>query len=311
MAAPPLFVTDVTYYNSQAVGYLLRGVDPYGAAYTVPASLATAGASNVFAYLPGVFAFIAPAGAVWDVRLGLVVCDLVVAASLLRLGSGPNGLVSLTYLLLPPTILFSTWFVNDSLPAIAFLSVAVFFEARGRARAAAPLWGIAAASSQEMWLVFPLYAYCSLRKRRYTEVLVALGAAAAAVVPFLLWNPSAFVYDSVTFQFVRQALPFFSQGPFGLNVNPSLQGILFSLGTSAPLVARGALVAVALLLSLRWAGRSLPSLMLASTAFTVAALFLLAGEFFWAYLELPLVTLLAWTVLRRGDRSGGQDAFNT
>lgn len=307
---PPPFATDVSYYNAQAVGYLLRGIDPYGAAYSVPASLATKGASNVFAYLPGLFAVIAPAGAVWDAKAGLVVCDFVVAGSLLFIGGARRWLYASAYLLFPPTFLFSSWFPNDGLPSMAFLSVAVALESRKRPMEAALFWGAAVASSQQVWLAFPLYAYYCLRYRRYADVLLALGVAAAIIVPFLWWNPSAFVYDTVIFQFARQAVPFLSSGPFGLNINPSLQGIFLALGTSAPLVARGAAAALALVLSFRLVRSSLTSLMLACTAFVFVALFLLSGELFWAYLELPFVTLLLWVALRGVEREqNGLEAF--
>jgi len=300
----------VSYYDTQAVSYLLRGVDPYGATYTVPAALATAGASMVFAYPPGLFAFIAPAGAVRDPRLGLVLADLVVALSLLIIRGGRRRVLSSVYLLFPPTILFSVWFLNNALPSMAFLAVAVLLESRGRPTAASVLWGLAVAASQEVWLLFPLYAYHSVRKHRYTEVLVALAVALALVAPFFLWNSPRFVYDTVFFQFTRAAVGLISSGPFGLNVNPSLQGFLVSLGTSAPLVARGALAVLAMLLALRWVRGTLSSLMLASTFFCTMGLFLLAGELFWNYLELPFMTLLAWVALRGTEHQQvSPDAF--
>jgi len=297
LAIPAAYVTDVYYYDTQAVSYLVNGIDPYGARYVVPATLLTPGASNVFAYLPGVFAFLAPASALWNPRVALVACDLVVAGALMYLGRR-RGVYSAVYLLFPPTILFSTWFLNDSLVAMAFLAGAVVLEARDKPLASAPLWGLAAAASQEAWLVFPLYAIYCIHRRKYTEIIVALGAAAAVVAPFLLWNPSALVYDTALFQFARQTVMLFSTGPFGLNVNPSLQGILLYLGTSAPVIFRGAIAAVALFLAARHVDETLPRLMLVSTAFAAVGLFILAGDLFWSYLEFPFLTLLIWLSLR-------------
>jgi hypothetical protein len=304
LVIPAAYVTDVYYYDVQAVAYLLKGVDPYGALYAVPSALSTPGASHVFAYLPGVFAFLGPASAVWNPRFGLVLSDVVVGTTLLFLGRR-KGFYSALYLLFPPTILFSTWFLNDALASMAFLSAAILLEARGRPMASAPFWGLAAAASQEAWLLFPLYAVYCLRRRTYSEVLVALGCAAAVVAPFMLWNPSALVYDTALFQFARQTAPFFSTGPFGLNVNPSLQGILLSFGTSAPILARGAVAGLALLLTARYVDGSLPRLMLACTIFAAVGLFLLAGDLFWSYFELPFLTLLSWAALRepKGDQS--------
>jgi hypothetical protein len=299
LALPPLFVTDVTIYNAQAVGYLLRGVDPYGAAYIVPPTLATPGASNVFAYLPGVFLFIVPADAVWGASLGLVAADLVVVWMLLEL-SGPRRWVAASmFALFPPVILFSTSFLNDALPAVAFLMVAIVFEERGGQIAAGVAWGLAFASSQEAWFILPLYAAFCFRRRGFSGFIVSLLTASASMMPFLLWNPQAFLQDMLVFQFARPGVAFVSSGPFGVNVNPSLQGILLSFGASAPPVVRGGLAILAVALALWRFDGNLRTLALWSGILTSICLFLMAGEIFWSYLELPLVLLLAWFAINR------------
>lgn len=296
LALPPLFVTDVYYYNAQAVGYLLRGVDPYGALYAVPPQLATPGAENVFAYLPGVFAFLVPGGL--GSRLGLVACDLVVAASLLMVRPRGGGLTAALFLLLPPVALFSTAFLNDSLPAIAFLAVAMVFESRGRSVLAAALVGLALASSQEAWFVFPVYAAYCARNRRYLLPLASLAVGGAVAAPFAAWNPQAFVFDTLLFQLQRPATALVSSGPFGLSLNPSLQGILLGAGLDAPLAVRGAL-AGAFLAVLVWRSKGgLSYLLWGSAAAAAVSLFLLAGDFFWSYLELPFALSLFWAAPR-------------
>jgi hypothetical protein len=310
LALPPLFTIDVYYYNAQAVGYLLRLVDPYGAAYVVPPALATAGAANVFAYVPGVFAFILPAGLVAGTSVGLSVGDLAAALGLYLLPSGRRNIWPAAYLLFPPVVLFSTSFLNDAIPAIAFISVAIALEARGRPLAASLLLGLALASSQEAWFFFPVYAYYLLRRKRYLHVVLSLATASAVLLPFFAWDPSAFIQNTVLFQFERAPVPFLSTGPFGLTVNPSMQGILLSAGASAPLPLRAGLAVASLLLVLWRVGRGLPSMLLAGATFTSVSLLLLAGQFFWSYLELPFVLLLGWGALRgssggKGILSGG------
>lgn len=296
LALPPLFVTDVSYYNAQAAGYLLRGVDPYGASYAVPPALQTPGAENVFAYFPGVFAFIVPGGFA-EGRLGLVACDLAVAGSLILARPRTGGLMSALYLLLPPVAAFSTSFLNDSLPAIAFLSAAFLFESRGKHSSAAVLFGVALASSQEAWFVFPVYLAYSLRGKRFFAPLLSLAAAAAVFAPFAAWDPSAFLSNTVLFQFQRSAAPLFSSGPFGLNVNPSLQGFLLQAGSSAPLAARALLAGAFLAVALWRVKGGMADLLRWSAASVVFCLFVLAGDFFWSYLELPFVLLLFWAAI--------------
>ena len=297
LALPPLFVTDVSFYNTQAAGYLLRGVDPYGAPYSVPLQLATSGAGSVFAYLPGVFAFLVPGDFGTGARVGLVACDLVIAGALVAAGRARGWLMASAFLLLPPIVLFSTSFLNDSLPAVAFLSVAVALEARGRHVPAGVLLGLALASSQEAWFVFPVYLAYSARRRSFRGAVASLLSAAAVVAPFAAWNFSAFVDDTVLFQFQRAALPLLSAGPFGTNVNPSLQGVLASAGAGLPVIARGGLTA-ALLALVAWRAKPTVTYLLWGSSVAVAgSLFLLAGDFYWSYLELPFVLGLLWAGL--------------
>lgn len=292
LLAHPLAATDVTYYNPQAVSHLLRGVDPYGAVYSVPAHLATHGAEDVFAYLPGVFAFLVPGGSA-----ALVACDVAVGAGLWLLPSKKGALWGSVFLLFPPFVLFSTSFPNDILPAIAFMAVGVALDARERPFPASLMWGLAFASSQAAWFVFPFYAARSLRSRRHAPLVVSLVTAVAVVAPFLAWDPGAFVHDVLLFQFGRAAAPLLSSGPFGVNVNPSLMGVLASMGTSAPLVLRGGGAALVLIALLWNPGKGVPSLAIRGAAFSAAALWLLSANFFWSYLELPAVLFFVWAAL--------------
>ncbi|MDG6985974.1 MAG: DUF2029 domain-containing protein [Nitrososphaerota archaeon] len=300
LSLPPLFITDVYFYNAQAPAYLLGGVDPYGASYSVPLQLATSGAGTVFAYLPGVFAFLVPGSLGAGARLGLVACDLVVAGALVAAGRSRGWLMAAVFLLLPPIALFSTSFLNDSLPAVAFLSVAVALEAKGRHVPAGVLLGLALASSQEAWFVVPVYLAYSARRHSFRGAAAALVSAVAVVAPFAAWNFSAFVEDTLLFQFQRGAVPLLSAGPFGLNVNPSLQGILLSAGAGLPVLARGGVTA-ALLAFVVWRARPTLGYLLWGSSLAVAgSLFLLAGDFFWSYLELPFVLGLFWAGLSLG-----------
>ena len=288
---------DVLYYDTQAVDALLHWTNPYGHAYAVPPSLATPGASTVFAYLPGVFAFLFPAGVISDVRLGLVAADMLIAASLFSIGGRYGRLCAAVFLLLPPTVLFSTWFPSDSIPSIALFSGAVAMEVNGKKRASATLWGLSVATGQLIWLLYPLFIVRSVKLGRARDIIVSICVAAAVIVPFLLWSPSTFVYDTVLFQFQREAVKLVSQGPFGVNINPSLEGIALSLGLSVPVAVRAAATALALIGASRLVHGNQGSLLKASTAFSALALFLLPEELFVSYLEVPLVTFLLWVAV--------------
>ena len=302
LAVPGAPKTDVFYYDTQAVSDLLRGANPYGHIYVVPPTVATPGAARVFAYLPGVFAFLVPAGAAMDIRVGLILADVVAAISLYAIRGKYSVWSAAIFLLLPPTILFSTWFPDNSMPAIAFLAVAIAVESRGKRWASAALWGLAAASSQLVWLVFPLYLYRSYKLNRLRDAAVSGLVAVATVVPFLLWAPGTFFYDTTLFQFEREALSLVTPGPFGINLNLSIQGIASTLGFSVPLVVRAGVVVLVLAVAMRYVKGSLGSLLLASTLFLTVTLFVLPEDLYLAYFELPLFMLLAWFALR-GERA--------
>lgn len=294
---PPLL--DVYYYDSQAVKALLSGLDPYGLSYTgIPSWLATPEATNVFAYLPGVLLFLAPFGALLDVRVGLVAADVLVGFGVYLIGGGRAKSGTLIFLLLPFTALFSTSYPNNTLVAMAFFGPSVALWLRGKNGIASILFGAALASSQFLWLLFPLFIGWALGSRRLRGLAVAIAVALALMLPFLLWNASAFTFDTLFFEFTRAPRPILSAAAFGVNVNPTLDGIAATLfGVSVPFLFRAA----ATLAALAYAtvrSRDLSTALLNSTWFMVVTAFVLPNDISWWYLELPFQTLLMWFVAK-------------
>lgn len=301
---PPLL--DVYYYDSQAAQALLHGLDPYGHLYTgVPVWLATPGASNVFAYLPAVPLFLLPFG-LWDVRLGLIAADLVVALSILALGGRHARTASLVFLLAPFTALFSTSYPNNTLVAMAFLGLFAALEARGKGAVGALLLGISLAASQFLWLLYPLFVAMYLRKGRMLEVAISLIAAAAVISPFLVWDYNSFLHDAILFQFARIPQSLLTPMPFGFNVNPTLDGLSATItGTGLPILVRlPSAIAALVFAALR--SRDIASTMSNSFWFILLAIWVLPSDFSWWYLELPFQILLMWFILNRGRTAGSQ-----
>ncbi|MDV3294069.1 MAG: hypothetical protein LYZ70_07340 [Nitrososphaerales archaeon] len=295
---PPLL--DVYYYDTQAAQAILRGIDPYGFNFVaIPAWLATPGASNVFVYLPGVVLFLAPFASVWDIRLGLIAADLLVAWGIYAIGGNRARTATLVYLLLPFTPLFSTSYPNNTLVAMAFLGPSVVFWLRGRNVYASILFGVALASSQFTWLLYPIFAIWSLRSGRFRYALSSAVVAFALTLPFLLSNWSTFINDTLFFEFSRTPRTIISAAAFGLNVNPTLNGITTSLfGASVPFVVRGLATLAALVYALS-KSKELSGVLLNGSWFILLAIFLLPNVFSWWYLELPFQLLLMWFVLPR------------
>lgn len=296
---PPL--VDIYYYDAQGARALLSGIDPYGFSYTgIPSWLLTPGASNVFPYLPGVVLFLAPFAALWDVRLGLIFADVLVTFSIFYLGGSRARNAALAFMLLPLTAVFSTSYPNNTLVAIAFLGIAISLWARKKGRVASAMMGVALASSQFIWFLFPLFLSFSMRAKKFGEIAIQVAVGLAITIPFALWNWSAFAYDTLAFEFARAPRIFLSAAQFGYNVNPVLDGVVYTLtGLTVPLWLRAALVVVGLFVA---AAKScdLPSVLRNSTILMTFVIFVLPNDLSWWYLELPFVTLLMWYVVSRG-----------
>jgi uncharacterized membrane protein len=298
---PPL--VDVYYYDAQAVSALVSGSDPYGHLYTgIPSWLATQGAQSVYAYLPGTVLFLAPFGVLLDVRLGLIVADLVVAWSLFALGGRRSRAAALAFFLAPWAFLFSTSYPNNTLVAMAFLGVFLIAEVRGRSLLASLSLGVSLASSQFVWLIFPFLLVRYLRGRRLRYAGASLLVAAAVILPFAVWDYGSFVYDAVAFQLARPVQALVTPEAFGLNFNPTLSGLVATAtGVSVPLLLR-IVLATAVLAVLLARTADLPGLLFNASIFLLIAVFLLADDFSWWYLELPFQVILSGLAI---DRSGG------
>lgn len=298
IAIPFPYVPDVYYYDSQGVKALAAGVDPYGFAYTVPPALQTAGAANVFAYLPGVLVLLFPFGVLTDVRLGLVLCDILVAWGIYSLVGRRGPLGALVFLALPFTALFSTWYPNDTLVAMAFLGTSLALGQKRPATLSAVLFGFALASSQFVWIAYPFFLARDIALRRLREIAIGLAVAGAVVLPFFLWNPTAFVDNTLVFVTGRPVQGLVTPEPFGFNVNPTLSGLaLTSLGLAVPLWLKAGIV-LPVLVYLLWSMRSQERYLLGVSFFLLACIFVLPDDFSWWYLELPFQTLLLWFLVR-------------
>jgi hypothetical protein len=288
--------TDVYYFDTEAVRVLLLGQNPYTHTFTsAPAQLMTPGGGSGFAYLPFTFAYLVPFYLLGDVRVGFVLADLVIGAAIARM-SGPRSLpCALVYLFAPFTLLFSTVYLNDSLVAMCFIGPSFLAETKGRHRLSSVSYGLALASNQLAWLLLPFILLYHIRKRQVRYAFVSLAVAAAAIVPFFLASPTAFVQDILSFQFARSVLPLVGvNGPLGLNLNPSLAGTTFSLlGFVVPTYLRIALDGV-ILGALLLRQKRPETMLLPAAVFVLASVFLLPNDFFWAYAELPFMLFLLW-----------------
>ncbi len=287
--------SDVYYYDLQAAQALLSGANPYTHTFTgVPPSLLTPGAEKVFAYLPFTAIYLVPFYALGDVRLGFLAADLIVGIALYKLGGRWSPLSSLSFLLLPSTIIFSTVYINNSLVSMAFLALFTLFEKQGNRLASSVSLGISLASIQLVWVMFPLLAYYFLRNGRARDLVLSLSVTAIITLPFALWSFPDLIRETFLFQFARPTLTFLTQtGPLGFNLNPSLSGILVTLtGIVLPFYVKIGAMLIVLPFLIRKA-RDLRGLLSFGGIYLLISVFVLPNNFFWDYTELPFLVLLA------------------
>lgn len=298
LATPFKYVPDIYYYDQQAVSALASGSDPYGHLYSVPAELLTLGAERVFAYLPGVLVFLFPFGVLTDVRAGLVLCDFLVAAFIVALG-GPNARkAAALFLLLPPVVLFSTYYPNNTLVGMAFLGGYVLYERRQNLSSASVLLGLSVGASQFTWLLVPFIGLKALESGRLRYLFMSGAVAACVIVPFFLWDPGAFWGNVVSFQVARPPQAVITPEPFGYNFNPTLSGVVFTATGGLVPVWLKAIILLPLLAYLLTRQRRSGGYVIAGGAFLAAAVFILPNDFSWWYLEFPFQLLLIWWVSR-------------
>lgn len=223
-----------------------------------------------FPYLPAMAAFGLPrawAGAhrLTDARVVFGLFALLVVVLALRTAPSHARLLAtgaLVLFALPPGAL-SMSSGGDDLPVLALLLLAVTFVAAGSNRRAGLVLGLAMALKQLAWPVALLLGWYVWRRDRAAGRRLTTWAAAVVVpvvVPFLVWQPGAFVEDVVRYPVGLTKVATVAASPtFGRTV---LAGLL-PLGVVVAVA--GAVVLLVLLLgTTSWARASLSRVVLIS-----------------------------------------------
>lgn len=218
VASPRALIGDGAYQTQLAGDFVLNGIDPYGADYA-RAGLAAAPWGESFpspalhhlVTWPGQFLFPLPLQAVsrlvfgwWDERVFLL---LAAAAIWLLLGAlfrgVPGRMAAVALFLVPGHSLLAVLGDND-LPVVAILLAALLAAQHRRFLLMGLLLGCAVATKQHALLAVPLIVvWAGVRgaePRTLARGAVAGTAAVAAfLLPFVLWDPPAFIRDTVVF----------------------------------------------------------------------------------------------------------------
>jgi len=206
----------------QAGERLAEGKDPYHATashgHVVSAVPGEPGYEAFFPYLPLMAVFGLPAsthagGDVTDARIGFTLVTLVVTVVALGLSRGPTEprVRALQFLSVLPSAALPLATGGDDMPIVAFLLLAMVLAQRRRPGWSGVVLGIVSSMKFTAWplAALALFAARDRSGRRAPLRMLAgmLVVAVPVVVPFMLRNPRAFVYNVVLFPLGLAGIP--------------------------------------------------------------------------------------------------------
>jgi hypothetical protein len=283
---------------------LLEGRDPYAVRFGGPLASRPLPTRTHVPYPPGMLLFGLPkatagAGVATDARVWFLLVSLGVAVPALRtMRTDANGrLRSFQILFVLPTgsALLATG--GHDVPVLAVLLAASVLADRQRFDGSGAVSGLALSLRQTSLLAIPFLVSVVPRGRRARSLAWTAIPILAIVVPFLLWDPGAFVEDTILF-------------PLGLGTGPSsartptLGALLIGLwpGARTPITIGlivALVVSVAVLLRWRPSTTAAGASARAAVAFAIAIALAPAARF--GYVVYP-ISLAAWSLAFRAGR---------
>jgi hypothetical protein len=212
-SGPGFHAQSETIITEEAARAFVHGEDPYSATYlNGPLAARPLGTKTHFPYLPGMLIFGLPRAlgmttAVTDARIPFALAAMAAIAAALRLTrrEPPAKLRILQALFVLPitTLLMATG--GDDVPVMALMILSLALLDDEHPVASGIALGAALAMKQTAWVLLPFLAVVAARRRgplKGSAIAFAGSAvvvAAAAIVPFVVWNPGAFIEDAVRF----------------------------------------------------------------------------------------------------------------
>jgi hypothetical protein len=292
--SPVALIGDGALQTQQAGDLLLHGSDPYGADYAALGLGRTPWAEpfpnpalHHTVFWPGQFLLPLPLQALsqtllhwWDQRVFLLLAAVAIWIVLRLLLPGMAGRAAAgAFFLVPGHSLVAVLGDND-LTMVAVLLVALLAAQRRRFLVMGLLLGLAVATKQHALLAAPFIVWWALARGASWPVVVRSVAAgmatlAAVLLPFVLWNPSAFVQDTIVFVTGGGAEAYPING-FGLSAILLTAGVIHGSRDPFPFAPIEAAVGIALwAVGYAWirARRQLPDVLIFSGLTVLLVLF--------------------------------------
>jgi hypothetical protein len=306
---PWFFTNDSTYQIELAGGLLRHGENPYRHDYShsglerfysldgtvTQKTRDDQVALRHFAYFPGS----ALTAAVWtalpepwsDYRFFVLLTMLAgIGAALVFPGPLVGRLVLGAVVAASPLAVQAAWFGTADAPGVLFMVLTFALVARRRLLWAAATLGIAVLMKQFAFVALPFLAVAALQREPRREVLragvVFAVVAAVGILPFVIWDPSAFWADTI--EYGGKTYRIVGYGLSGLLVKA---GLIDRRTDPYPFLPLLALVWLPLTAWLLWVQRAARDLWVAPAGFAVSFFFLifLARVFHTSYLVWSLV----------------------
>lgn len=244
-------VQSETLATEGSAGAVVGGEDPYATSFASGELGAwPSGAAEHVPYLPGMFVFGLPnvlggPGAATDARLAFTGVALAVLATALVLSDAPGSrkLTAVAVVVALPTGARYMAGGGDDLTVLSLMLLSLVLLQRRRPGWAGVVAGLAAVIKQTAWPLLPFLVVAARdrdgRPERGRALVVVSAVVVPVVLPFVLWNPGAFVEDVVLF-------------PFGLAKDRTLAAspTLGSLLAEALPVGKGVVAAVLMMIVL-------------------------------------------------------------
>jgi hypothetical protein len=207
---PGLHAQSEAIVTEEAATALLDGRDPYAATYEGALAERPLGTRSHFPYLPAMLGFGLPRAldgrsALADARIAFALATLVAGLASLWMWrtSGERRLRAAQVLAILPTGALPMVAGGDDLPVLALMLFSLVLVGERKAGWAGAVAGLAAAMKQTAWPLLPflvLAARLPGGRAGLRRVMVpATAVPAALILPFLAWDPSAFLEDVVLF----------------------------------------------------------------------------------------------------------------
>jgi hypothetical protein len=194
----------------EAAKAMLDGRDPYAATYLRgPLAERPLATKTHFPYLPGMVLFGLPRALdgrspLADARVWFALATVAAAGAAL-LSPHPwfragDRLLVFQVLAVLPTGALAMATGGDDVPVLALMLLALVLMRDGRLAGAGLAAGAAAALKQTAWILLPFLLVATMAGRARRRTAAAFVAVALpAIVPFVLWNPWAFIEDAIRF----------------------------------------------------------------------------------------------------------------